>query len=825
MMLRKTMVLTSASLLVVFAASSGPAGAVAADGSGGRSLEGSFKGALPGGEGVRSLADRVLVRNERHLITARYSANAVTFVLEAIADRTDDRTGQFPAVDFVGLYVDVNQNARVDERVDVKFGVQRGGAGLCSQYFITATSSTACGGFRSGATLSSSFGATETMPRPHPTWEITIPKSELASNGEAANVAFTFHAAGEGYSHYPERRRTADIFGNVMLVSLSEAAVSQAVIARLPKATQILTPKVDQPNRVLEAARVTDAVRIDAGRVDAGRVADAAPVRPAPREVARDDRNLVTVLPSSDRVTFTLEALGDLSNNLAGEYPGKDFAGIRVDVNGNGRVDSRVDVAYGIAGGTTNRICTQYLLSETSSTGCGGLPSQARLNIGFRATAAGTAAHPVWQFSIPRSELVSAGRTAHLTFWFHSAGDGYSSFPAGPSGQRPMSFTETVQLDLNTLQARVPGGGGEVEEETDVVIVTSDTQAPLVTITSPPNALLGRVETSDGDVRISGKAEDESGLYQIEVNGEQPAVGADGSSFEIDVRLRYGENPISIRAVDLKDNEAVTEFVVVRADSQSRGVEPAGPGTAGELAAVGTYRALLIAVEDYDDNDLDLRYPIEHAERLQQVLTEHYTFEPDNVTLLRNPDRDAVIRELVDLANDAGQDDNVLIFYAGHGSFDWGQGEMGYWWPADAEKDYPTRWLSNSDVLTRIDAIGSRHVLLISDACFSGGILEGSRNALEGAGAAITTLYSRASRKGMTSGTVEEEVPDKSVFMDTLTARLETSPEGWLSADQLFASIRQPVMNATAGYTEPTYGRLLIEGDEDGEFIFIRRPE
>jgi hypothetical protein len=169
------------------------------------------------------------------------------------------------------------------------------------------------------------------------------------------------------------------------------------------------------------------------------------------RELARDDRHVVSVDSRGDRLMFTLEALSDFTDNLAGQYPQKDFAGIRVDVNGNGQVDSRVDVAYGISGGSRDTICTQYLLSETSSTGCTGFSSSADLGVGFRATSKESRPHPVWEFTIPKSELRAGGGSAHMVFWFFSAGEGYSSFPRGVAGQRPTSFQQTVEVDLSSL--------------------------------------------------------------------------------------------------------------------------------------------------------------------------------------------------------------------------------------------------------------------------------------------------------------------------------------------------------------------------------------
>ena len=49
---------------------------------------------------------------------------------------------------------------------------------------------------------------------------------------------------------------------------------------------------------------------------------------------------------------------------------------------------------------------------------------------------------------------------------------------------------------------------------------------------------------------------------------------------------------------------------------------------------------------------------------------------------------------------------------------------LGYWFPADAEKDYTTNWIYNDVLVANLRRIRSRHTLLISDACFSGSIFK-----------------------------------------------------------------------------------------------------
>ena len=85
----------------------------------------------------------------------------------------------------------------------------------------------------------------------------------------------------------------------------------------------------------------------------------AAPTPVTKRVLVRNSNHLVVLKPAGDRVTLSLEALGDGTDNLGGRFPKIDFVSIRVDVNQNGKVDPKLDITYGIQGGSKDKLCTQ----------------------------------------------------------------------------------------------------------------------------------------------------------------------------------------------------------------------------------------------------------------------------------------------------------------------------------------------------------------------------------------------------------------------------------------------------------------------------------
>ncbi len=238
----------------------------------------------------------------------------------------------------------------------------------------------------------------------------------------------------------------------------------------------------------------------------------------------------------------------------------------------------------------------------------------------------------------------------------------------------------------------------------------------------------------------------------------------------------------------------------------------------------GHYFALLIAVSDFASNSgiKSLDYPLQDAERVLQLLTSHYTFEPANVTFLRNPNRATIIRTLDDLSQKLTEQDNLLIFYAGHGYWD-NRINQGFWFPSDARRDDRAEWLSNSTLRDYISGIRTKHTLLVADACFSGGIFK-TRAAFEQSPRAIQDLYKLPSRNAITSGSMTE-VPDKSVFVAYFLKRLKENREAYLSAETLFSSMRKAVINNSPNAQIPQYGEIREVGDEGGDFIFVRRNE
>ncbi len=238
------------------------------------------------------------------------------------------------------------------------------------------------------------------------------------------------------------------------------------------------------------------------------------------------------------------------------------------------------------------------------------------------------------------------------------------------------------------------------------------------------------------------------------------------------------------------------------------------------ISKLPRYYALIIGVSEYRNAGAglpNLEMPAKDADRLYDLLTKKYAFEPEYVTLLKNATREDIINNFDKLANNVSETDNVLVFYAGHGFYDKSK-DFGFWLPSDAKINSRSAWIANSTIKDYIGAIKSKHTLLITDACFGGSIFK--TRAVADVMKRFNEMYRDQSRKAITSGNLSE-VPDKSVFLHFLLKQLDDNTDVFLSSSTLFTRIYEPVLDNAP--STPQFGVIQGAGDEGGDFFFIKK--
>ncbi|MBB3046274.1 hypothetical protein FHR99_000510 [Litorivivens lipolytica] len=268
--------------------------------------------------------------------------------------------------------------------------------------------------------------------------------------------------------------------------------------------------------------------------------------------------------------------------------------------------------------------------------------------------------------------------------------------------------------------------------------------------------------------------------------------------------------------------------------TKSSTTEAVTPLMIGDLN-FGRYYALIIGNRQYQSlTNLDT--PWNDARELGRILKDMYGFQ---VEMLLDADRFSIMKSINDLHEKLGPNDNLLIYYAGHGNLiDVGDRNTGYWLPVNA--DPPPNdafWVPNEFVTNHLGRLEAKRVLVVADSCY-GGLLSNSPGHLFFGNSAKTNKLEyiryklpRKSRLLLSSGgdkpVIDSGGQGHSVFARELIETLRNNTEV-LSAPDLFSAIKQPVASRALANNfkqEPVYKSIKGAGHEVGDFFFVPRAQ
>jgi hypothetical protein len=233
----------------------------------------------------------------------------------------------------------------------------------------------------------------------------------------------------------------------------------------------------------------------------------------------------------------------------------------------------------------------------------------------------------------------------------------------------------------------------------------------------------------------------------------------------------------------------------------------------------GRYFAIVIGNNNYQYLP-SLKTPHQDANDIAKILENDYGFK---VKILLDAKRVDIITTLSSYREKLGKQDNLLIYYAGHGWLD-KDGDEGYWLPVDATKNDELNWVSNSSITTALKAMEAKHVLIIADSCYSGKLARGLHITQK-----APDYYSRISQKRarsvMASGGLEPVIDsggkgNHSVFATALIDTLREN-QNIIDGNELFNKIRRPIM-LVADQT-PEYADIRKAGHDGGDFLFVKQ--
>jgi TPR repeat protein len=261
---------------------------------------------------------------------------------------------------------------------------------------------------------------------------------------------------------------------------------------------------------------------------------------------------------------------------------------------------------------------------------------------------------------------------------------------------------------------------------------------------------------------------------------------------------------------------------ILAAHPQKRGVVAEDSSDQSTIVN-GKYYALVIGINQYHGKLPRLTTAVNDAQAMAKILHDRYGFQ---VTTLIDTQatRANIIGAIRNYRNTLDKNDSLLIYYGGHGSRD-RDADKAYWLPVDADSADSANSIIADELTSEMKALPSRHVLIISDSCYSGGLSRGGEPEpdTKAPGYVIRQLGSK-SRDMMSSGgddPVSDNGPDgHSVFANAILKGLEHENDSMFGAWDLFSSVRKQVADNSEQI--PQYEAIHNSGDDGGDFIFAR---
>ncbi len=356
---------------------------------------------------------------------------------------------------------------------------------------------------------------------------------------------------------------------------------------------------------------------------------------------------------------------------------------------------------------------------------------------------------------------------------------------------------------------------------------------PLLLITAPEDESRHETDT----VRLSGVAEDDSGIERLEIliNGRQAESEKErgyitdsgeslrGLNFERILPLSPGSNRIQVRAIDT-DGLIAEKIITIHYTPSRRNVW-----------------AVIVGINDYPKLPR-LKYALKDATEFHRLLVEKNRVPAENIFLLLN--EQATLNNLrsvlgTHLRAAAAKNDMVIIFFAGHGATERdalsadGDGLEKYLltWEADPKDLYSTA-IPMREIAHIFARIQSERLVFIADACYSGA--SGGRTiSATGMRASIadTFLDRIADGRGKVIITasaanevsVEKDELQHGVFtyylLEGLRGAADMDRDGTVTVDEAYRYVSEKVPRATGQEQHP-----VKKGSVEGSLVLSITP-
>ncbi|MEO0896637.1 MAG: caspase family protein [Bacteroidota bacterium] len=206
------------------------------------------------------------------------------------------------------------------------------------------------------------------------------------------------------------------------------------------------------------------------------------------------------------------------------------------------------------------------------------------------------------------------------------------------------------------------------------------------------------------------------------------------------------------------------------------------------------------------------------AETFKKILLSRYQFDAESVHELYDEEatRRNILKTFDQLSNTLTEEDNLIIYFSGHGVLYKG---LGYWVPVDCETAI-TDGIPNDRINNFLQFIKAHHIYLIIDACYSGSFI--SRDFEK----TLNLMEAYPSRRVLTSGR-NEVVSDgasgtHSPFFSAIKSYLEAE-NGPVTASELENHV---IHNTPRSANQlPLASYIQGTGDQSGQMVIYPRKD
>ncbi len=336
------------------------------------------------------------------------------------------------------------------------------------------------------------------------------------------------------------------------------------------------------------------------------------------------------------------------------------------------------------------------------------------------------------RFELNKKPVIAIGSAEgdekHLEFQYQVSG-----FQPGSNRLRIIVIdhnNQTTDLEITILVGK------------DVPFIHISSVEPADITATGENGHIRQVTTQSGTITIQGKLSNASDHKTLQINVSPtaqrgltlnppviPFINADGT-FQAEVALDIGQNEISIEAIEQEEPTDPFTFVALRTGMDP---SPTVQTLSDPLEKYLRLRphnvyAVVIGIGDYQDENIrDLRFTVKDAQGFYNILrNDKYGRVPEeNIRLLLN--EQATVKNIKTalrtwLKTNTGEEDSVLIYYAGHGARQ--EGDT-YWVTHDANlNDLYSSALSSTTIVEMLKQIKSKRLVTFLDACHSADLVK-----------------------------------------------------------------------------------------------------